>query len=181
MCTAVVAAIGLSFAQIVAQRQQARDIENFREDVAELNEDLALRSASDRFRQIRRRTVQERQAVGRELEDIERDALAATSRARLAAAEGGAAGNSVTALIREFTRQELTFRTDLEVSQRFREEGAEDQIDAIQGQTQARILSAFPEPVGKPTFLGSLARLGGAGLQAHSFERSLAAAEARTA
>ena len=79
-----------------------------------------------------------------------RQARQAMGAGRAAAGEGGVAGSSVDALLRDFERSEAEYSYGQMRSQQFREAAMMDQMEAIRSQQQGRILSTLPEPVAMP-------------------------------
>lgn len=153
MCN-VAAMVALSAAQsglqYVGQAAQAEATAEYQEKVHAQNTKIANEAAFNQYRGMQQRISQEREARAMDIMKASRQARQAMGAGRAAAGEGGVAGSSVDALLRDFERSEAEYSYGQMRSQQFREAAMMDQMEAIRSQQQGRILSTLPEPVAMP-------------------------------
>ena len=157
MCNPILVQGGLGVATAVssfAQNNAAADAVNAgRRAEAELNKQLAENAARRQYSGLSRRRVENRAAAAQEIESVSLQALKATGLARVSAGAGGAAGQSVAALLADITTQEARFRGNVVTRQAFEDAQFEQEREAIGDQLVGRLFSSQFRPVSEPSFL----------------------------
>jgi Fe-S cluster assembly iron-binding protein IscA len=109
------------------------------------------------------------QQAANEITAVARQSQKAAGTARVSAAEMGAAGLSVEALLKDFTRQEMGYQTAVLREQENRAYMSNVERTSIQQQQLARITGAMPQPLPvigapvlppRPTFLAAGLQMG---------------------
>ena len=118
-----------------------------------------------------RRQQEEQQAAAAEIYAVNQQSQRAAGTARVSASQAGVAGISVDALLKDFTRQELSYQTSVLREQENRAFMYGTEREAIQQQQYARLLGAAPQPLPtiaapvippRPTFLAAGLQMGSA-------------------
>ena len=136
--------------QYVGQKAQAEATAEYQNKIHAQNTQIANDAAFSQYKGMQQRMSQEREARAMDIMKASRQARQAMGSGRAAAGEGGVAGNSVDALLRDFERSEAEYSYGQMRSQQFRESAMMDQMEAVRSQQQGRILSTIPEPVAMP-------------------------------
>ncbi len=136
--------------QYVGQKAQAEATAEYQNKIHAQNTQIANDAAFNQYKGMQQRMSQEREARAMDIMKASRQARQAMGSGRAAAGEGGVAGNSVDALLRDFERSEAEYSYGQMRSQQFRESAMMDQMEAVRSQQQGRILSTIPEPVAMP-------------------------------
>jgi hypothetical protein len=143
-----VAGIASPLVSYAGQRKQAKAQAQYQKQ--------AQAAERQRFQQeqtsMRMRQAQEREAVGRELEQVSRKSQAALARARVAAGEAGVAGASVQALMDDYMRQEAGYRAAILRQQELGSISTGLGLEQAGFATQQRMIG-LSQPIEKPSFL----------------------------
>lgn len=131
-----------------AQNSHAREL-------SQRNSDLARSSARNQFGAITDRVFQEAARQGLAAEQVVADSLRAQSRVQAAAAEAGAEGASVNALLRDFARQEAQAIFRGELSESFVRDQARIDLESVNIGLESRLLAATPDEVPQPNLFAS--------------------------
>lgn len=150
------------------QKDNAEAQQKWQEQLHKTNTEVATSNALTQYAALQRRELEERAAAAQGVEQVSREALQATGRARAGAAAGGVGGLSVDSLMSDFQRQELDYQTSVIRNQGFREQQFAAEAEGIKNQAYGQILSSSPQPVAKPDFFGTLLQIGGDTLGAYS-------------
>ncbi len=148
------AAAQAAYQSQVAQVQNQQILENARL----ANESFLRQSEQENLRQ-----QQEGEKAGQEIQQTQIEAAQARARARVAAGEAGVSGLSVDSLFADFYRQEDVFRESVRRNQDFSRLQSQENIKGFRAQAQGRIASIrpyVPEPVVRPSFLGTALQIG---------------------
>jgi|SRR5688572_15217163 len=146
MCIPLIPAvgIGLSLAGAAGDMYNSQVTYEYQRDIAAQNAELARGAAVAQYSQIGEHTYQELTRTQAEAMRISGDALAARGRVTAAAAEAGVGGNSVDALLEDYSRQEGNYLTALKTQERFTLVDAEFQKKGVQTGLQARLINSAP-------------------------------------
>lgn len=167
MCEAglIIASIGLatgiasSAVGYQAQRQQAKNVEEFQKRQYEATATAARSALLRDYADLRARQMEESMKASQELQAIAQESLRAQSTAQASALESGVTGLSIQGLVNDYVRQQSLFTQATQYQQRATQLQIGRSAAGAQAQAQSRTLAATPQPVGQPSALA-------AGLQA---------------
>lgn len=157
-----------SAATYAGQRKQAKAQENYQEEVHEQTSQAARENYFRQLNQSQLRLEQERASASQKVQEQDARGAEARARARVSSAESGAAGLSVESLIKDYFRQEATYRHSIgENFDMTRQQMGED-VKGLQAGNQNRINASRGAPVPTPSFLATGAEIGGSALDAYN-------------
>lgn len=173
MCNPAAFVIGLTsmMGEAVAHSQakaNARVQEKYQNQVYEMTKEAAAANAARQYQALYMRQQQEESAAAQAIDRTVRQAAAAQATARVTAGESGAAGQSVSALMNEYRRQELGFETTTIRNKTWAAAQTQLNAEAIRANQQAQVASAMPRPIEQPNFLGAMLRIAGHGANAYA-------------
>ena len=145
------ASAGASLIEGLQQQQNAQAVADFNARRFGAVRDNALATFQQAGAQVRQRTIQERTQVAEELATITSDALRVRGRIRTSGAAGNVSGTSIEEARLDTERAAGSQRRQVEITQRFREAQAEQEIRALLLQTEGRIAAALPPPINVPS------------------------------
>lgn len=122
-------------------------------------------NALQEYSSIQTRQTQEQMSANEAIQRARVQASSAAGSLRVAAGEGGVAGNSVDALHADFERSALNYETSVTRNRAFVDAQLTDQMIAIRAQQRSQILQALPNPVPIPDFIGEAGNAYGKYLQ----------------
>jgi hypothetical protein len=131
---------------------------------AGLNRELATGSALSQYAALAARQTQEREAAAASVDDTARRASEARATARVAAGEAGVAGESVNALLEDYTRQEYDFQVRTSRNSSFLDTQFSRERDATRLGLKSNLLNS--QPIAKPSMLNPLIGFGAQSLTA---------------
>lgn len=143
------------------EKANAKAMQRYYGDIYSRNRTLAIDSANRQYADLNTREIQENAAASGAANEVMMRARAARATARAAAADSGAAGNSVDALDNEFVRQESASLVNIRRNRLFGRLQAISAGFAIKTNAEAQILSALPRPVTSPSFANAAFKIGG--------------------
>lgn len=145
MCVPVaILGVGLSLAGSAASYGQAQAQYGYQQQISARNAQLARDSANQQYGAIGENLYQSNVETTTETQRIASEALLARSRVGAAAAEAGVSGNSVDALIGDFSRQEGNYISALDTQQRFRETQAHYEKMGVRTGLESRLVNSAP-------------------------------------
>lgn len=162
MCDPVTAVMAL---QTGAQFIQGSQASRASRDAADVATRQAREAARDRTEAISRRGALAQESAAADIEQASRRGAQARAQARVAAAESGAAGSSVAALLQDFQRQEAEFAFRRERNLGTELAGLDQEGRALSRQTGARLQQIEASVVPQPNFFNALLRVGAGALQ----------------
>jgi len=168
MCDPVTAITAVSTGVGFIQQSQSAQASRRAADRAT---DLAEEAALDRAANLSSRQRAARESAAADVDQVVRQSRQAQGQAAVAAAESGAAGNSVAALLRDFQRQELEFETRTIRNLRTDDLNAELEGRAISRQTEGRLQQIQANTVQRPNFLNALLRIGGSAIEQNTLRQ----------
>ena len=145
----------LSIGNTLTQAAQASQQQEFQNQIAERNRQLALQSQQNTFSQLGDLQAQQAAAAAAEISSIRRESELAQSTVAAGAAEAGVGGASLTAIFDDFERQESEFVTAQELNLQFAQQQAQTEKVAAQIGTSGRLIAALPSQVPRPNLFGA--------------------------
>lgn len=175
MCNPAVALagvqIGKALLSFAGRSQQANAQQSFeaartraRQQQINQNAELANRAYIQKAEAENRRLGQEQIRASQEAQDIQIERLEAQGNAEAAAAHAGVAGLSVQNLLNNYQRAEARYRDRIRQNVELVAEDVERRKDAYREEAKGRAASIppyAPEPVERPSFLGTALQVGG--------------------
>jgi hypothetical protein len=153
--------------------EASKDAIKYSEARSQVIGDAAVAAAVQKFSQLSRRGIQEREASSRQIQNIARQARQAGGGIKAGAGASGVEGNSIDALTRDFEAQELArievTRTDLANT----EQGIQDQFKGVSAEAESRIFNAAGNPVARPSIFGALLSIGTSSFAAYADNSSI--------
>lgn len=116
--------------------------------------------AVQQFSQIGVRREQEADAAAQAILQISRDALEAKGTGRAQSGAGGVSGNSVEALINDFTRQQIARVEITKGNLRNTNAQLDEQSKSISSRANDLLFQNQPAPVSRPSLFGALFQVG---------------------
>lgn len=167
MCDIITfATIGLGIAQSAMQYSAAQDQYDAQMEVQKHNAINASRAAENQYANINIRAQQEDAARNQQQMETNIEAAKAASTVEVAASEGGVAGLSVDAVLRDIYAQQGRNEATLDVNQRMSRDYLAGEMKAAEAGGQGQINSVpIPE---KPSFAPYLLNAFGTGLNVYS-------------
>lgn len=127
------------------------------------NQRLAQESYLRQAQQVNIRQQQEEEKASSELQSTQIEAMQARARARVASGEAGVTGLSVDSLIADFYRQEDFYRQGIQRNVAFSRQQSQEDIKGLRAEAEGRyqaIQPYLPEPITRPSFLGTALQIG---------------------
>lgn len=127
------------------------------------NQRLAQESYLRQAQQVNIRQQQEEEKASTELQSTQIEAMQARARARVASGEAGVTGLSVDNLIADFYRQEDVYKQGVQRNVEFSRQQSQEDIKGLRAEAEGRaqaIQPYLPEPVARPSFLGTALQIG---------------------
>lgn len=155
---------GLSIAGTTAgyigQQQAAADQAKYQNERYSETARIALENYQSQINQQQARFGQEVALTADQAMANQIEAMKLRSTASVAAGEAGVAGNSVQALLDDFSRQEAMNRFSLATNLGWKEDQMDEELRAAQADARSQIASATPVPVRQPSLLGAALQIG---------------------
>jgi len=154
MCIPALPAIGMGLSLLGSAGNMANSMATYeyQKEISERNAKLAKRAANSQYSQLGEKYYQEGVGLAAEGEKAAADANAARSRVNAAAAEAGVSGNSVEALLADFSRQEGNYLTALDTQRSFQKSELHYAKQGVRSGLEARLINAAPPA--RPDFFG---------------------------
>ena len=127
------------------------------------NQRLAQESYLQQAQQVNLRQQQEGEKASQAIQSTQVDALQAKATARVAAGESGVSGLSVENLLADFDRQNAIYRGSVRRNLEFSRQQSQEDIKGLRAQAEGRyqeIQPYLPEPIARPSFLGTALSIG---------------------
>lgn len=156
---------GATGANFLQGSQAARAQNKFGKAQYAANKEEAIKAMVESFKGGQTRINQERLSTSQALQELSRQA--AEARGAVKASSTSVSGNSVDALIADYTRQEAIREEVLSTNLANTETEITQGFDVIRANTESRIRSGIPQPVQQPSFLNAAIQIGAAGLGAY--------------
>lgn len=167
----IVGYIGQSQAASQQAAYQSALAQQRNQQIAE-NQRLAQEAYLQQSQQINLRQQQEEEKTSQETQSAQIEAMQARARARVASGEAGVSGLSVDNLIADFYRQEDVYKQSVQRNVEFSRQQSQEDIKGLRSQAEGRyqaIQPYLPEPIARPSFLGTALQIGAnAALQSSS-------------
>lgn len=157
--------VGYIGQQQAASQQQAYQnalVQQRNQQIAE-NQRLAQEAYLQQSQQVNLRQQQEEEKASTEIQSAQIEAMQARARARVASGEAGVTGLSVDSLIADFYRQEDFYRQGVQRNVEMSRQQSQEDIKGLRAQAQGRyqeIQPYLPEPIARPSFLGTALQIG---------------------
>ena len=171
------AAVAYQQAQQNAQNQARTQKEMVEAQNETIRQNSALANAAyiNDTKQLQNRQQEEAAAAYAREHGVQLEAEKTTARAITAAGEAGVSGLSVSALIDDYTRQEVDYRFQSQTQLENQRKQTESQLRGEQIQGQGRVDSVkpyMPQPVSYPSLLGAALRVGSDAAGAYASART---------
>lgn len=168
MCNPLAAGVvmgGATGANFIQGSQAARAQNRFGKAQYAANKEEAIKAMVESFKGGQTRISQERVSTAQALQELTRQA--AEARGTVKAQSSTVSGNSVDALIDDYTRQEAIREEVLSTNLANTETEIIQGFDVIRSNTESRIRSGIPQPVQQPSFLNAAIQIGSSALGAY--------------
>lgn len=168
MCTPIAAAsFGINAASIAASYVGQSRMAKAQETYQQKQGTAALEAYRQNLAALGLKRQEDAASASDQLQQAQREAIQARSSAFTAAGEAGISGNSVDALMRDFTARELNFRSNTATNLKSRSGQIDREMLSVQAGAQSQVNQA-KTPVAKPSLLGAGLQLGGSALDTYS-------------
>lgn len=154
-----VSAVG-SIIDTVGKLRNEEAQEDFIKDRYKATRSTAIKTFLNSVDEVRVGTLQERQQIATEIENIATEAITARGSAAAAASTAGVSGVSVGDVQMDIATSEQVVKGRLDKLQSFREAAAELRVRGLARQTQNRILVGLPGPFVKSNVFGEILGIG---------------------
>lgn len=140
-------------ASMMQASANARAQQQWQQRQYDMNREIISQNTANTIAALNRRRVEEDARASQAIQQNAEAADAAASTAQVAASEGGAAGGSVAALMRDYQRKELAFTQAVNRNKMFRDTqiAAEQRNAVLTG--YSNLVNAQPTPIPMPNFL----------------------------
>jgi hypothetical protein len=158
----IVGYIGQSQAASQQAAYQSALAQQRNQQIAE-SQRLAQEAYIQQSQQINLRQQQEEEKASQETQSAQIEAMQARARARVASGEAGVSGLSVDNLIADFYRQEDVYKQSVQRNVEFSRQQSQEDIKGLRSQAEGRyqaIQPYLPEPIARPSFLGTALQIG---------------------
>jgi hypothetical protein len=154
----------------VGQQQQANQqaayqaalVQQRNQQIAQ-NQQFAQQSYLQQANQVNFRQQQEAEKASQAIQVTQVDALQAKATARVTAGESGVSGLSVENLLADFDRQNAIYQGSVRRNLDFSRQQSQEDIKGLRAQAEGRyqeIQPYLPEPITRPSFLGTALSIG---------------------
>lgn len=158
----IVGYIGQSQAASQQAAYQSALAQQRNQQIAE-NQRLAQEAYLQQAHQVNLRQQQEEEKASQETQSAQIEAMQARARVRVASGEAGVSGLSVDNLIADFYRQEDVYKQGIQRNVDFSRQQSQEDIKGLRAQAEGRyqaIQPYLPEPIARPSFLGTALQIG---------------------
>lgn len=166
--TALALSAAASAAAYQQQQQQAENAAKYQNEQYRQAGVFAAENYTQQTGVVSERLRQNAEATGQSGEENAIAAMQARATATAAAGEAGVTGNSVDQLLADFSRTESLNAANLKTNQRYAEDQANREQQALRADARNRIVSNRPGPVNYPSTLGLGLQIGAAGLSSYN-------------
>jgi hypothetical protein len=167
---AIVASTASGIVGYIGQQQAANQQASYQSALAQQrnqqiveNQRLAQESYLRQAQQVNIRQQQEEEKASTELQSTQIEAMQARARARVASGEAGVTGLSVDSLIADFYRQEDFYKQGVQRNVAFSRQQSQEDIKGLRAEAEGRYQALqpyLPEPIARPSFLGTALQIG---------------------
>lgn len=153
MCDAIGIITGIGGAvSFASQTSSANSLEAHQKSISARNVANANIAARNSYYQSQAGELQQAAGAAQDITERSREAVLARSTVVASAANAGVSGNSVEAILDDFSAQEGRYNAAVRLNQIYAEEQGRADRESIRLGHDGRLVSAAPDPVQKPNF-----------------------------